>query len=314
LLLSQCATQDDVRDLSYQIRAVNKKVEDVQNSTVDQIQKRQASSVNRIDSIQSEFLQLRAMVEESAHQQQLANEKIKEDIAGLRTMVDRTTAENAKRLQLLEQRLEQLETNIDQMAQARIREAEQRAREAARRAEEARQRTVSAAEASGGTVHVEPESRKKRIDADKRIEAAAVQPPAEREAAEAAPVQEEAGGDLFDQAVSLYNSKQFAEAYRAFEQYLAGNPPGDRTADTLFFMGESLYARGEYDLAILDYQKVISNHADHQRTPTALLKQGMSFEKLTDLETAKIIYKKLISEYPDSAEAETARQQLNSLQ
>ena len=47
LLLTQCASQDDVRDLQYQLRAVNQKVEDVRNNAVDQMQKRQASSVSK---------------------------------------------------------------------------------------------------------------------------------------------------------------------------------------------------------------------------------------------------------------------------
>lgn len=316
-LLCQCATQDDVRDLSYQIRAVNKKVEDVQNSTVDQIQKRQASSVNRIDSVQNEFLQLRAMVEESAHQEQLSSEKTRENIAGLRAIIDKAMTENAQRLELLEKRIDQLEGNLDKMSQTRIREAEQRAREAALRAEEARRRTVVAAEASGGTVKVSPVARKKKVDSDKKVEAAAAQPAPESEIASseyAVPAQGESGGGMFDQGMALFKNKQYTEAYKTFERYLSQNPQGDQAAATLFYMGESLYAKGEYDLAILDYQKVISNHAKHQRTPTALLKQGMSFEKLTDHETAKIIYKKLISEYPDSAEAAAAEKQLSQLQ
>jgi len=316
-LLCQCATQDDVRDLSYQIRAVNKKVEDVQNSTVDQIQKRQASSVNRIDTVQNDIMQLRSTVEESTRQQQLVDEKTGADIAALRAMIDKALTENAQRLQALEQRIEHLEGNLDSMAQARLREAEQRAREAAQRAEEARQRTVVAAEASGGTVKVIPDERKKKIDTSKKIEAVetetAVESPSEK-APEAAPVQQDTGASQYDQGMALFKEKKYEDAYKVFEQYLALNPPADKAADALFYMGESLYARGEYDLAILDYQKVISNHAGNQRTPTALLKQGMSFEKLTDHETAKIIYKKLIAEYPDSAEAASAEQQLKLLQ
>lgn len=316
-LLCQCASQDDVRDLSYQIRAVNKKVEDVQNSTVDQIQKRQASSFNRIDTIQNDFMQLRAAVEESEHQQQLSREKTKEEIAALRSMIDKATAENTERLQSLEKRVEQLENNIDRMSQARIEEAEKRAREAALRAEEARERTVVAAQASGGTVKVEPEARKKKIDSSMKIEAAEPQQTEESPAVTVAPSVspgDEAGGDMFDRGTSLFKDKKYLEAYKTFEEYLSQNPPADKTAEALFYMGESLYARGEYDLAILDYQKVISNHAKNKRTPTALLKQGMSFEKLTDHETAKIIYKKLIAEYPDSAEAASAQQQLSQLQ
>lgn len=314
-LLCQCASQDDVRDLSYQIRAVNKKVEDVQSSTVNQIQKRQASSVNKLDTIQDEFLQLRAMVEESQHQNRLDNEKAKQDIADLRSVVQKSLQEYNQRLEQLEKRINALEGNLDRLSQARIREAEQRAREAAERAEKARQKTVNAAEASGGVVNITPKSRKQKVDPRNSVEVASI--PSKRPDTGTRTVTPEpsaTGNSLYDQGVKYFNSNRYTEAYQKFEQYISQNPNGDMAASTLFYMGESLYAKEEYDLAILDYQKVISNHAKHKRAPMALLKQGMSFENLTDHETAKIIYKKLISEYPDSVEAKTASNQLEKLQ
>ncbi len=317
LLLTQCASQDEVKDLSYQIRAVNKKVEEVRSTTVDQMQKRQASSVSRLDSLQNEVMQLQAKMEEKDRQEELSGGKTRESLAELRAMIAQSLADNEKRLELIESKLSQLERNINKMAQTRIREAELRAREAARRAEEARRRTVVAAEAGSGFVRLTPADRKKPVDDRKKVEAAVTQPSPGSTApgvVPATPAGKASGADLFSQAVGMYNKKQYAEAYKTFEQYLSQNPRGDKAAATLFYMGESLFARGEYDLAILDYQKVISNHAKHKRTPTALLKQGMSFEKLTDHETAKIIYKKLIAEYPDSAEAATAQKQLTRLQ
>lgn len=326
LLLCQCASKNEIRDLSYQIRAVNQKVEDVRGTAVDQMQKRQASSVSRIDEVQNEVIQLRSAIDERAHQENLFREQSKESTAGLQSMIEGMRTENDNRLKLLEDRVSQLERNLDQMSEARIKEAEVRAREAARRAEEARQRTAAVSTAApAAPVAVKPEGRKVKVDADTKVEAAApaakpapaaeapvvasVPPPAEP-AAPAAP----AAADPLAEAMDLYNNQRYAEAYKAFEQILARNPRGDEAAETLFYMGESLFARGEYDLAILDYQKVISNHAGHKRTPTSLLKQGMSFEKLTDHETAKIIYKKLISEYPDSPDAAKAEQQIQSLQ
>jgi tol-pal system protein YbgF len=318
LLLCQCATQDEVRELNYQIRAVNQKVDDVRSSAVDQMQKRQASSVSRIDQMQDEIVQLRAKLDENAHQEILFREQAKESSVETRSMLERMQAENDARIKQLEDRIDQLERNLNKLSDARIREAEERARAAALRAEEARRRTVVAAAASGDFVRVLPEGRKVQLDESKKIEAAASSPPADVTVADkpslSPPVESGVGGDLFAQAMTLYKGKRYTEAYKNFEQVLSQNPKGDEAAETLFFMGESLYARGEFDLAILDYQKVISNHAQHRRTPTALLKQGMSFEKLTDLETAKIIYKKLIAEYPDSAEADSAQQQLSTLE
>jgi len=317
LLLCQCATKDEVRELMYQIRAVNQKVDDVRSSTVDQMQKRQASSVSRIDEMQEEMTQLRAKLEEITHQETLFREQAKEDAGGMETMLERTQTETNTRIKLIEDRIDQLERNLNKMSDAQIREAEERAKAAAMRAEEARRRTVVAAEAGGDFVKVMPEGRKVKLDESKKIEAAAPppsQPAAAAQPSIAVPVESAVGGDMFNQAMTLYKEKRYSEAYKGFEQALSQNPKGDEAAETLFFMGESLFAKGEYDLAILDYQKVISNHAQNRRTPAALLKQGMSFEKLTDLETAKIIYKKLIAEYPDSAEADAAQQQLTTLQ
>jgi tol-pal system protein YbgF len=324
LLLCQCASKNEIRDLSYQIRAVNQKVEDVRGTTVDQMQKRQASSVSRIDEVQNEVIQLRSAIEERAHQEDIFREQTQKSTDGLQSMIEGMRAENDSRLKLLEDRVTQLERNLDKMTEVRIREAEERAREAARRAEEARQRTAAVSTPSGGIVAVKPDSRKVKIDSTEKAVAAAPSVPAAPAEAATPPVVasvpppvETAAPVVSDPlagAMDLYADQRYAEAYKAFEQVLARNPRGDEAAETLFYMGESLFARGEYDLAILDYQKVISNHAGHKRTPTALLKQGMSFEKLTDNETAKIIYKKLIAEYPDSADAAKAEQQLQNLQ
>ena len=281
LLLCQCATREEVRELNYRVRAVNQKVDDVRSSTVDQMQKKQASSVSRIDVMQEEITQLRAKLEENAHQEILFREQAKESAVGTQAMLEQMKAENDNRIKMLEDQIDQLERNLNKMSDARIREAEERARAAARRAEEARRRTVVAAEASGDIVKVLPENRKIKLDDNKKVEAASSppsQPVSSEEPSVSAPAAGGIGGDLFDQAMASYKDKRYAEAYKIFEQVLSQNPKGDEAAETLFFMGESLFARGEYDLAILDYQKVISNHGQHRRTPTALLKQGMSFE------------------------------------
>ena len=318
LLLCQCATKNEVRDLGYQIRTVNQKIDDVRNSTVNQMQKRQASSVSRLDQLQEQITQLKAKLDEKAHQEILIREQDKENEIAAQAMLERMGSDYDTRLQLLEGKIAQMQRNMIKMSDSRIREAEERARAAAQRAEEARSRTVIAAAVSGDFTRLLPEGRKVRLDGSKKIEAASslstgsfgmVEQPS-MSASHGSGI----GADLYGQAMVQYKSKRYNEAYKNFELALAQNPKGDEAAETLFFMGESLYASGEYDLAILDYQKVISNHADHRRTPTALLKQGISFEKLTDLETAKIIYKKLIAEYPDSAEADSAQQQLLMLQ
>jgi tol-pal system protein YbgF len=329
-LLTQCASQDEIRKLNYQIRTVNQKVEEVKASTVNQIQKRQASSVNKIDAVQGETQQLRALVEESNQKSNLLREQTIQDIAALKATIEQLRAENEQRIKALEAQVAQLSEGLVRTQQARVQAAEQRAREAARRAEEARKRTVMAA-GSGGTgfVTLRPDARKVKIGSQAVVESVPSRPrptsPAVREVpapqaeektvapGKPAPAAPAAGGDALSQAMRLFKAGKYKDAYKGFEQVLAGNPAGAKAAETLYYMGECLYSQGEYDLAILDYQKVISNHPKDSHTPAAMLKQGMSFEKLTDHETAKIIYKKLIAGYGSSPEAAQAKKRLANL-
>lgn len=316
LLLSQCASQDEVRKLNYQIRTVNQKVEEVKSSTTNQMQKGQASSVNRIDAMASETQQLRALIEESGEKSSQLREQTKEDLAALQTTVEQMRTENEQRIKALEARIDQVAGGLDRVKKARVEAAEQRARQAARRAEEARQRTVVAAAASsGGLVTLKPAAKKIRIGTGTVVSATQSTKPsaAEKQVVAAAPAAPAAGTDLFSQGMDSFKAGKYKEANKTFEQVLAGNPQGARAAQTLFYMGECLFNQGEYDLAILDYQKVISNHPKDSHTPAALLKQGMSFEKLTDHETAKIIYKKLIADYANSSEAGLAEKRLENL-
>ena len=327
LLLSQCATQDEVRKLNYQIRTVNQKVEEVKSSTANQMQKGQASSVNRIDAMSSETQQLRALVDESGQKSSQLREQTTQDLATLVSTVEQMRMENEQRFKSLEARIDQMAGSLDRVQKARVEAAEQRARQAARRAEEARQRTVVAAAASSSRlVTLKPAAKKVRIGSGTVVSAAqsskssavvparpASKPAAEKQVVVAAPVAPAAGTDLFSQGMDNFKAGKYKEANKIFEQVLASNPKGAKAAQTLFYMGECLFNQGEYDLAILDYQKVISNHPQDSHTPAALLKQGMSFEKLTDHETAKIIYKKLIAEHSNSSEAGLAEKRLGKL-
>lgn len=327
-LLCQCATQDDLRKLDYQMRAVNQKVDEVKNSTVDQLQKRQANSVSKIDQVDEELVRLKASLEENAHQSSLYRRQTRESLTDIQATLEERIAANEQKVAALQQQIQQLATGLDSMQQTRIREAEQRARAAARKAELAKQRTVMAAASTPSFVKVAPAKRKVRVGSShsvaKATNASSVHV-AEPETVSATSKNEKSKSSVqtvvvadtaagpFGKAMAKFKAQQYKEAYAGFEKVLVNNPRGEQAARTLFYMGESLYNQGEYDLAILDYQKVISNHARDPHTPAALLKQGMSFEKLTDNETAKIIYKKLINEYSGSPEAAKAKKRLVNL-
>lgn len=352
LLLTQCASQDEIRDLQYQLRTVNQKVEDVKTNAVNPMQKRQASSVSKIDQVEDETQRIKSTIEESSSQSNQFREQTKENIANLQKAVESIRnsnetklAELNQKIAVLDEKITQVGDNFGKVQQSRISEAEKRAQEAAKKAEEAKQRaaaasssataatsaTASASSSTAGGVKVNPNNKKTKVTAapavietppvsKKHVEQPVVQSKPSAQQPVVAAVQKNtdsgspaAASDPFSQGMNQYKGKNYKEAYKSFEQTLSSNPKGAQAAKTLFYMGECLYNQGEYDLAILDYQKVISNHGSDALAPNALLKQGMSFEKLTDHETAKIIYKKLISDHGSSAEATQAKERLGKL-
>ena len=66
-LLMQCATQKEVQSLNYQLRVVNKKLEDMKKQTVTEMQQRQAASSSQIDELEEEILILQGKLDEMAH-------------------------------------------------------------------------------------------------------------------------------------------------------------------------------------------------------------------------------------------------------
>ena len=130
LLLTQCASQDDVRDLQYQLRAVNQKVEDVRNNAVDQMQKRQASSVSKIDQVEGETLRIRSTIEETTAQTTQFRDETRENIAGLQTSLaalrteqDAKLAEMNQKIAILEEKITQVTESFSKAQQTRINEA-----------------------------------------------------------------------------------------------------------------------------------------------------------------------------------------------
>ncbi|PIE58570.1 MAG: hypothetical protein CSA33_02610 [Desulfobulbus propionicus] len=339
VLLTQCATQDEVRDLHYQLRAVNQKLEDVKSNTVNRMQRRQASSVNKIDRVESETLRLKGLIEESAHQSSQTREQAKEDIATLQTalaeLVQSTQSEIDglhEKIRRIESQLAGLTSSYDRLQRARVQEAELRARKAAEEAAQKkrieRTRRWAQEESSMAAIVVRPSAKKRKIGNATVVDGGAFGGPLSSEmetfqgntppkSSEKDPSgmksPSEKQSSPLELAIGLYKAGKYQQAYQSLEELLVSNPQGHTAALTLFYMGECFFAQGEYDLAILDYQKVISNHAQDSLAPKALLKQGMSFEKITDIETAKIIYNKLLKEYAKSSEAGTARRKLESL-
>lgn len=99
LLLTQCATQDEVQNLQHQLRAVNQKLEDVKSNTVGQMQKKQASSVSKLDQVEDETQRIKSSIEENTSQTNQFREQVNQNFAKLQSSMETTrSGQDAKYL------------------------------------------------------------------------------------------------------------------------------------------------------------------------------------------------------------------------
>ena len=341
-LLIQCASQGDVDDLRYQLRIVNKKLEDMKSTTFGQLQKRQAASAGQMDELGLEVLELKSQLEETGH----TNRRLKEHNKELEQSIDALAVTEAnKREELLQQfqegqrakeeELRQINAqvrvqnqNVKAIQDARIRDAELRAQAAKRAADAAkiRARTASAAPVPRpGTAHILADKKKRKLTipstptstttaASKQINpvATSTRKPSSANTPVASTTKTGGSPGKMSQAQKLFGKNKFNEAYDLFEQ-VATSPSSADSVNARYMMGQCLFKQKEYDKAIMQYQKIISQHSGSKKAPAAMFRQGEAFEKLSDKETAKVIYKKILKRHGSSPEAQKAQERLSKL-
>jgi tol-pal system protein YbgF len=338
--LVQCASQTDLDDLRYQLRLVNKKVEDMKANTVDQLQRRQAAASGQVDQVELDILELKSQLEETYHLNQRLKEQNKELEATISNVVleeaskreealkqfeESQRAKEVRLTEVLNEKLRLQQESVNAIQKARIREAERRAKDAALAAELAKTRSKSAnsnLRSPSGIKHIQANQKKiKRsvvAKASPRPNSQNTQKKLSNNTSStqtSSPVKKsiatEQQSDDFTKAGNLYKRGKFKQAQQLFGQ-VASNTSSPNNVDARFMMGECLFNQKEYDKAIMQYQNIISQHSNHPKTPEAMLQQGIAFEKLADKETAKVIYKKLLKKYSSSPEAKIAQKKLSN--
>lgn len=325
-LLSSCASQQDVQTLSYHVRSINKKLDDMKVNTVDQMQQRQADSSGTVEQIQNELLELKGKLEENAHMNRMLQEQNKELQLAVQTLTSQQDEKINQTITALNSKIALQNESLMAIQQARVQEAERRSRAAAKAADDAMRKAQAAKlarstppAASEGVIRIQPLT--KKIIVNQKTVQSVTSPIATGAGITTASVTTTAAAkppapvlDSYSKGQQKYRDGDFKSAYSLFEKSASNKNDKDTAIRSRYMMGECLYKQGEYDQAIIQYQQIISTYPGNPQAAKALLRQGDSFEQLSDKETAKIIYKKLTRAYSTSPEAETAKKRLSALQ
>lgn len=325
--LSNCASQQDVQNLNYHVRTINKKLEDMKVNTVDQMQQRQASSSGQLDQLQVDLLQLKSELEENAHMNRLLQEQNKElQLTIQNTSLQQEEVVNTK-IAELNSKISSQKESLTAMQKARIQDAERRSKEAQRaadaamrKAQQARVAKAAPRSSSSRIVHLSPSSQKVLFATTSpaktnTIKTKPIPKPAASstvKTSEKQPVAKQET-DTLAKAQQTFRDGKYKEAYKLFEKNISKKSSTKTALTARYMMGECLFKQGEYDQAIIQYQQIITNFPGNPQAAKALLRQGESFEQLSDTETARIIYRKITASYGSSPEAATAKQRIDSL-
>ncbi len=146
-----CATSGDVEILQRQIRMVHQQMENMKATTMDKLQRRQATASSHLDQLEQDITQLRAQIEESYYLNQRLREQNKELQAAISNVAEQESAKREEAFQALlaeqqakdvkiQQMLKKQQENVNAIQKARVRELERKAKEAKIAAQLAQQR------------------------------------------------------------------------------------------------------------------------------------------------------------------------------
>lgn len=304
-LLIQCASQDEVQRLQYQLHVVNKKLADMQSNTVGDIQKRQAASSNQMDQLENEILNLKSQLEETNH----LNRSLKEQNKELATNIGTVAKEEAERRQEALQKIEQeqldkeariaeltekltaQQESLQAIQDARVREAERRAQEARVKADSAKAKALAASSvtgSSGGSViHITSEQGKRVVSTESQT--AATEQPVSVKAQAAQPKQVTSSPTKVTARSSEAETEEPDTAPQATSVDTSSSVPPMASA-------EQLYQQKQYAKAYDEFEKVASADPASNDGVTAGFMMGECLFAQKEYDKAILQYQKIISQ------------------
>ena len=312
-LLMQCATQNEVRDLQYQLRVVNKKLEDMKANTVGMIQKRQADSSGQMTQLEEEIMTLKSQLEETNQ----LNSSLKNKNAELETAFNNYTQQEATKrdevirrmddeqktkeakLSELSEKLKAQQESVKAIQESRVRDAERRAHEAKLAADKAKAKSQSASStltsSSSNVVKIGATQQKKLLSS------AEAQPAATAPDLPAATPQEAPEPSTPSPAV--------AKKTPVSEEAAAAAQPAPNAAPAKeggLAEAKNLYSSGKYPQAFTLYEQYVRDNATGSEAIEARYMMGECLFQQKEYDQAILQYQKIIaqqSKHPKAAAA-----------
>ena len=108
-------------------------------------------------------------------------------------------------------------------------------------------------------------------------------------------------GDIYQAAYGHVLSGDYKLAEQGFQQYLQGYPKGTKAADASFWLGEAQYSQGKFNEAAKTFLNGHQAYGKSPKAPEMLMKLGMSLAALDNTETACATLREVPKRYPNAS-------------
>ncbi len=117
----------------------------------------------------------------------------------------------------------------------------------------------------------------------------------------------------FDAALAKFRAGEFADARKAFANFVNTYPNSGYMPSVRFWLGNTQYAGRDYKEAIANFRSMLKAAPQHARAADALLSIANCQLELKDSKAAVKTLQDLVKDYPNTEAAATAKERLQRL-
>jgi tol-pal system protein YbgF len=115
---------------------------------------------------------------------------------------------------------------------------------------------------------------------------------------------------MYTSAYQEYTKGNYDLALAGFQEYLRNFPDGEYAGNAQYWVGESLYSLGKFQDALKEFDALLAKYPVSSKVPGAMLKRGLCYESLRKPADARKAYDGLIAKYPESEAAKVAQDRI----
>jgi tol-pal system protein YbgF len=113
----------------------------------------------------------------------------------------------------------------------------------------------------------------------------------------------------YQQALRHLRDRHFADALRAFDDFLRAHPRHPYAPSAMYWQGEVHYAMRDYRLALTRFSRVVDEYPGATKVADSLYKMGLCHKRMGRERAARRIFERVRRQYPDSVAARLSVQE-----